>query len=98
MTEISKTGKWVDNETGQVVDSEPENGKQLVAPGGEVTPQVQAAIEAAEAAAPDVPDEEESGEEESGEEESSETEESTEEQATEPPAPEKATSNRRLRR
>lgn len=49
--ETSKTGKWVDNETGQVVDSEPAEGRLLVAPGNAVTPDVKAAIERAETAA-----------------------------------------------
>lgn len=48
---VSKTGKWVDVQTGKVVSSQPEEGRQLVAPGGELTPDVKAAISAAEAAA-----------------------------------------------
>lgn len=47
----SKTGKWVDSATGQVVDSPPARGIQLVAPGGELTPDVKKAIAAAEEAA-----------------------------------------------
>jgi hypothetical protein len=49
--ETSKTGKWVDNETGKVVTSEPAEGRLLVAPGNAITPDVKASIERAEAAA-----------------------------------------------
>jgi hypothetical protein len=53
--EISSTGKWVDNETGQVVDSEPtgpEGGRLLVSPGGTITANVQRDIDAANDVAP----------------------------------------------
>lgn len=49
--EISTTGKWVDPE-GRVVDSEPVEGRLLVAPGTSITPDIRAAIERAEAEAP----------------------------------------------
>lgn len=48
---VSKTGKWVDTKTGKVVASEPEEGRLLVAPGQEITPDVRAGIDAAERAA-----------------------------------------------
>lgn len=44
-------GTWIDTKTGKVVTSQPEEGVQLHAPGTEVTPDVQAAIDAAKAAA-----------------------------------------------
>jgi len=49
--EISTTGKWVTAE-GRVVESEPVEGRQLVAPGTPITPDIKASIDAAEAAAP----------------------------------------------
>jgi hypothetical protein len=48
---ISTTGKWVTPE-GRVVDEEPVEGRVLVAPGTPITPDIKAAIERAEAAAP----------------------------------------------
>lgn len=48
---ICTTGKWVTVD-GQVVDKEPVEGRLLVAPGGPISPDVKAAIEAAELAAP----------------------------------------------
>lgn len=51
---ISQTGVWVDTQTGQVVESEPEEGKMLVPPGGEVDQRIQDDIDAARAAAPPV--------------------------------------------
>lgn len=56
MAEISKSGKWVDTKTGQVVDSQPEEGIQLVPAGGVVTPEVEFSIKQAEDAAPAVSD------------------------------------------
>lgn len=50
--EISTTGKWVDTTTGQVVDSEPTEGRQLVAPGSPITPQAAHRIRQAEETAP----------------------------------------------
>lgn len=43
----SHTGIWVDTQTGQVVTEEPEQGKQLVPPGGEVDQRVRDDVEAA---------------------------------------------------
>jgi hypothetical protein len=48
---ISRTGKWVTPD-GRVVENEPVEGRQLVAPGTPVTPDIRQAIEQAEAAAP----------------------------------------------
>jgi hypothetical protein len=48
---ISKTGVFIDTKTGQVVDSQPEEGVQLVAPGTEITPAAQRAIDDARTAA-----------------------------------------------
>lgn len=45
--EVSKNGVWVDTKTGKVVESQPEEGIQLVAPGATVTPDVAAQIAAA---------------------------------------------------
>lgn len=53
--EICKSGKWIDNETGRVVDSEPrgsEGGRLLVAPGGVITPAVAQDIAEAQRVAP----------------------------------------------
>jgi hypothetical protein len=44
---ISRTGVWVDTETGHVVESEPEQGKLLVPPGGEIDQRVRDDIAAA---------------------------------------------------
>lgn len=52
--EISTTGKWVDTQTGRVVDSEPAEGRLLVAPGGVITPDVAASIARAVADQPPV--------------------------------------------
>ena len=49
--EVSKTGKWIDGKTGKVVSSEPEEGRLLCPPGGELTIPRRSAIEAAELAA-----------------------------------------------
>lgn len=48
---ISKTGQWIDTATGKVVSSRPESGVQIVSEGGEITPSVESAIEAAKTAA-----------------------------------------------
>jgi hypothetical protein len=48
-------GVWIDTRTGQVVTAEPEEGVLLAAPGAELTPDIEAAIEAAKAAAPAEP-------------------------------------------
>lgn len=53
MVDISAKGKWVDSATGAVVETEPETGRQLVAPGGVLTDDTKAAIAAAELAAAD---------------------------------------------
>lgn len=49
---ICTTGMWVDTQTGQVVDTQPAEGRLLVAPGGVVTADVQSAIDRARASAP----------------------------------------------
>lgn len=54
---ISKTGVWVDLATGYVVEQEPEAGKLIVAPGGEMDQRVLDDIAAAKLAAGQ-PDEE----------------------------------------
>lgn len=51
MTATSK-GVWLDTASGKVVETEPTEGVQLAAPGTEITPAVQAAIDAAREAAP----------------------------------------------
>lgn len=43
---ISETGVFFDTKTGKVVDGQPEEGIQIVAPGGEVTPAAQKEIDA----------------------------------------------------
>jgi hypothetical protein len=43
--EISATGVFFDTKNQKVVDSAPEEGVQILAPGGEVTPDVQADID-----------------------------------------------------
>lgn len=48
---ISPTGKWVTPD-GRVVEREPVEGRQLVAPGTPITPDIRASIEQAEAVAP----------------------------------------------
>jgi hypothetical protein len=50
MAEAKNTGTWIDNKTGKVVTSQPEEGVQLIAPGVEVTPDDQRAVDAAKAA------------------------------------------------
>lgn len=52
MAELCSTGCWIDKVTGQVVTEEPVEGRLLVAPGGALTPDVNATIERARAAAP----------------------------------------------
>jgi hypothetical protein len=52
---ICTTGKWIDKRTGQVVDSQPEESRLLVAPGTELTAAVQEQIRRAEALAPTPP-------------------------------------------
>lgn len=47
---VSETGKWIDSQTGKLVDSEPVEGFQVVPKGGTITPDVQAQIDRAEAA------------------------------------------------
>jgi hypothetical protein len=47
--EISKSGVFIDTKTGKVVESQPEEGVQLVAPGGVVTPEAERQIKAAKA-------------------------------------------------
>ena len=43
-------GVWLDSKTGKVVESQPEEGVQLVAPGVEATPDEQARVDAYKAA------------------------------------------------
>ena len=50
--EISKTGLWVDADTGLVVDTPPRHGPQIVPPGGEMRPDRVAALERARANEP----------------------------------------------
>ena len=45
----SATGVWLDKDTGKVVTKAPHRGRQLVAPGHEVTPELQANIDLNEA-------------------------------------------------
>lgn len=52
MADICKSGCWVDKATGAVVDSPPVEGRLLVAPGGVLTPDINASIERARAVAP----------------------------------------------
>ena len=54
--EVCATGLWVDDATGQVVDSAPLTGRQLVPPGGVMRKDRVRAVEAARAAAPVVAD------------------------------------------
>lgn len=42
----SKNGVFYDTKAGKVVESQPEEGIQLVAPGAEITPDAQARIDA----------------------------------------------------
>lgn len=66
--QISTTGKW-QTADGRVVDSEPTEGRLLVAPGGPITPDVKAAIDRAVAAAPQgdpEPAEDETGSDDDG--------------------------------
>lgn len=44
---VSKGGVFIDTKTGKVVQSQPEEGIQLVAPGGTIDDAAQAAIDAA---------------------------------------------------
>lgn len=46
MTDTSKNGVWIDTKTDKVVDDQPEEGIQLVAPGGVITPATAKQIEA----------------------------------------------------
>ncbi len=54
MTDVSETGVWIDQSTGQVVTDPPERGVQLVAPGGVIDDGARRAITAATAAAPEL--------------------------------------------
>lgn len=47
--EVSKSGVFIDTKSGKVVESQPEEGIQLVPPGGVVTPNAEAQIKAAKA-------------------------------------------------
>lgn len=51
MPEISESGVFIDSKTGEVVDKQPEEGVQLVAPGSEIDQAAKDAIEAAKVAA-----------------------------------------------
>lgn len=46
---VSKNGVWIDSKTNKVVQSRPEEGVQLVAPGDTITPEVQQLIDNAKA-------------------------------------------------
>lgn len=50
--DVSKTGVWIDSRTGKIVESEPEEGVQLAAPGQVVDPTTAAQIEALRKPAP----------------------------------------------
>jgi hypothetical protein len=50
--EVSESGVWFDSKAGKVVNSAPEEGVQLVPPGGELTAAVKAAIDRHESIAP----------------------------------------------
>lgn len=52
---ICTTGKWVDKKTGRVVDSPPQEGRLLVAPGAELTPSLQDQVRRAEERSPQAP-------------------------------------------
>lgn len=54
--EVCETGLWVDHATGEVVDSPPATGTQLVPPGGEMRPDRVAAVARAREGAPVVTD------------------------------------------
>ena len=41
----AKDGIWLDHETGKVVKKKPARARQIVAPGKELTPQVEALVE-----------------------------------------------------
>ena len=45
----AKDGIWLDHETGKVVKKKPARSRQIVAPGKELTPQVEALVELYEA-------------------------------------------------
>lgn len=45
MAETSKSGVFFDTQNNKVVNSQPVEGVQIVAPGGEITPTVQADID-----------------------------------------------------
>jgi hypothetical protein len=49
--QVSKGGVFIDTKTGQVVESQPEEGIQLVAPGGVIDDNARALIETAKATA-----------------------------------------------
>ncbi|HEV2927543.1 MAG TPA: hypothetical protein VGW74_02535 [Propionibacteriaceae bacterium] len=49
--EVSKSGVFIDAKTGKVVNSQPEEGYQIVPPGGVIDANAQAQIDAAKAAA-----------------------------------------------
>jgi len=53
--EVSKSGVFIDNSTGKVTTSQPEEGVQLVSPGGVIDDQAARAIEVAKAASTDDP-------------------------------------------
>jgi len=73
---VSSTGVWVDTQTGQVVESEPVEGKLLVPPGGEIDQRIRDDIDSAKLAAGPVPVDDDVAEK--GDDESDETETSAE--------------------
>jgi hypothetical protein len=53
--QVSKNGVWIDSKTGNVVESQPEEGIQLVPAGGTIDNATQQLIDTANAAATDAP-------------------------------------------
>lgn len=53
MADIAKTGVWIDTSTGKVTTTQPAEGIQLVAPGGEIDANAQRLIDDANATVED---------------------------------------------
>lgn len=85
----SPTGVWIDQATNLVVEAEPVEGVLLVAPGGEITPDVEAAIERARVASAPVETADEPADIETGADEAQV--ETADEPAVEAPAPRSST-------
>ena len=45
----AKDGVWLDHESGKIVKSQPSRGRQIVAPGKEMTPKLEALVDLYEA-------------------------------------------------